>query len=246
MLIKDARLLVSKGARENRYRPAIDPLFRSAAVAHGPAVVGVILSGLLDDGTAGLGAIKRCGGIAVVQDPKDAAYPDMPRSAIENVDVDHCVTIGDMGRLLEKLASGSRGGRKAVPEDVRVEAVIAERVLSDVAQVNGLGKQVPYNCPNCGGVLWEMEQPRAKRYRCHTGHSFTSTALLASQSEKIEETLWVSLRMFEERKNMLNNMARDATRPGPKKSYLETIKETQVHIERIRDILRANPRNNAS
>jgi two-component system, chemotaxis family, protein-glutamate methylesterase/glutaminase len=246
MLIKDSRLLVSKGARENRYRPAIDPLFRSAAVAHGPSVVGVILSGLLDDGTAGLGAIKRCGGVAVVQDPKDAAYPDMPRSAIENVDIDHCVPVGDMGPLLEKLARGLHGGRKSVPEDVRIEAVIAERVLSDVGQVNGLGDQVPYNCPNCGGVLWEMTQPQAKRYRCHTGHSFTSTALLASQSEKIEETLWVSLRMFEERKNLLNNMARDASSTGRKKSYIDTIKETQIHIERIRDILRGRPRRGAN
>jgi two-component system, chemotaxis family, protein-glutamate methylesterase/glutaminase len=117
--------------------------------------------------------------------------------------------------------------------------VIAERVLSDVAQVNGLGRQVPYNCPNCGGVLWEIDDPDAQRYRCHTGHSFTAPALLTSQSEKIEETLWISLRMFEERKNLLNNMAKRDTRAKGKSSYRQRAEETNVHIERIRAMLLA-------
>jgi two-component system, chemotaxis family, protein-glutamate methylesterase/glutaminase len=237
LLIKGAKLLVTKGARENRYRPAIDPLFRSAAVSHGPAVVGVILTGLLDDGTAGLSAIKRCGGISVVQDPKDAAYPGMPQSALENVAIDHCVPLGVMGPLLERLTREPRGKTKSTPDDIRTEAVIAERVLSDVAQVEGLGDQVPYNCPNCGGVLWQMSEPKIGRYRCHTGHSFTASALLTSQDEKIEETLWVSLRMLEERKNLLNHMAQ--TESGViKKSAAERAHEAESHIARIREMLR--------
>jgi two-component system chemotaxis response regulator CheB len=123
-------------------------------VAHGARVIGVVLSGLLDDGTAGSMAIKRCGGVTVVQDPKDAAYSPMPQSAVDNVDIDYCVAVADMGALLMKLASQPRGRTKKAPRDVRTEALIAERVLSDVKQVNGLGAQVPYNCPNCGGVLW--------------------------------------------------------------------------------------------
>lgn len=237
LLVKERTVLVTKGARENRYRPAIDPLFRSAAVTHGPSVIGVILTGTLDDGTAGLIAIKKCGGITVVQDPKDAAYPDMPQSALNNVDVDYCVPIADMGRLLGKLVHELPGEPRLVPDDIRTEATIAERVLSDVAQVNGLGSQAPYNCPNCGGVLWQMENIDIQRYRCHTGHSFTADALLASQSEKIEETLWVSLRMFEERKNLLNNMAQNEIRSKGKQSYAERVKETEVHIERIRQML---------
>jgi two-component system, chemotaxis family, protein-glutamate methylesterase/glutaminase len=229
LLVKKNKVVVSKGARENRNRPGIDPLFRSAAVAYTSRVIGVVLTGMLDDGTAGLIAIKKCGGVTVVQDPNDAAYPGMPQSALNNLKVDHCVPISDMGHLLETLSHQPAGKSKPIPKDIRSEALIAERVLSDVAEVNSLGKQVPYNCPNCGGVLWEMDSPDVPRYRCHTGHSFTLPALLESQSEKIEETLWISLRMFEERKNLLNS-THDAF-------AVARAKETQIHIERIRAIL---------
>jgi two-component system, chemotaxis family, protein-glutamate methylesterase/glutaminase len=239
LLLKEHRLLVTKGARENRYRPGIDPLFRSAAVAHGSRVIGVVLTGMLDDGTAGLMAIKRCGGVTVVQDPTDAAYSGMPVSALDNVDVDYCVRIAEMGPLLAKLVVQAHGRNKAVPSDIRTEAVIAERVLSDVAQVNGLGKQVPYNCPNCGGVLWEIATPGEKRYRCHTGHSYTGPTLLASQSEKIEELLWVSLRMFEERKNLLTSMSKTTAHRSLKLSALQRVREAQGYIDRIRGMLLA-------
>jgi two-component system chemotaxis response regulator CheB len=174
LLIKKDHVLVTKGARENRYRPGIDPLFRSAAATHGNAVIAVVLTGLLDDGTAGLMAVKKCGGITIVQDPKEAAYSEMPRSALNNMDVDHCATISEIAGLIEKYAKKVPGKRRFVPDAIRIEAEIAERVLSDVAQVSGLGKQVPYNCPNCGGVLWEMTAAGLVRYRCHTGHSFTA------------------------------------------------------------------------
>ncbi len=241
LLVKKETLLVTKGARENRCRPAVDPLFRSAAVTHGSSVIGVLLTGTLDDGTAGLVAIKKCGGVTVVQDPKDAAYPEMPQSALAHLKVDHCVPLAEMGQLLEKLIRKPPGKSKPIPQDIRTEARIAERVLSDVAQVNTLGDQVPYNCPNCGGVLWEMNNPDLQRFRCHTGHSYTTTTLLASQSEKIEETLWVSLRMLEERKNLLNNMECKTLNSKEKKTcYTERVQETNVHIEKIRDMLREN------
>jgi len=229
LLVKKNKVLVTKGARENRNRPGIDPLFRSAAVTHTSRVIGVVLTGMLDDGTAGLIAIRKCGGITVVQDPKDASYPGMPQSALNNLKVDHCVPIREMGRLLETLTKERPGKSTPIPQDIRTEAEIAERVLSDVAGVDTLGSQVPYNCPNCGGVLWEMDSPDVPRYRCHTGHSFTLPALLESQSEKIEETLWISLRMFEERKNLLNSTHAAFA--------VQRAKETQIHIERIRAIL---------
>jgi two-component system chemotaxis response regulator CheB len=237
LLLKTDRMLVTKGARENRNRPGIDPLFRSAAVTHGPAVIGVVLTGMLDDGTAGLIAIKKCGGVTVVQDPGDAAYSGMPTSALENAGVDYCVPLAGMGSLLTRLVSQRPGKRKAVPPDVRTEAVIAERVLSDISQVNTLGEQVPYNCPGCGGVLWELDARGEKRYRCHTGHSYTERSLLASQSEKIEEMLWISLRMFEERKNLLTSMATGARHPALKTSHRSRAKEAQGYIDRIRGLL---------
>jgi two-component system chemotaxis response regulator CheB len=236
LLVKTDRMLVTKGATENRQRPGIDPLFRSAAVAHGARVIGVVLTGMLDDGTAGLLAIKRCGGMAVVQDPTDAAYSGMPMSAVANVKVDFCVPLAAMGALLATLVAQPRGIRKPVPRDVRIEAEIAERVLSDVSQVNGLGAQVPYNCPGCGGVLWEMDTPGGTRYRCHTGHAYTAATLLASQSEKIQEMLWISLRMFEERKNLLTSMARRSGKVA-RAGAARRIKETQGFIDRIRGLL---------
>jgi two-component system chemotaxis response regulator CheB len=245
MLVKERVILVTKGARENRSRPAIDPLFRSAAVTHGAKVIGVLLSGMLDDGTAGMIAIKKCGGVTVVQDPAEAMYPGMPQSAIDNADVDHVVPLAAMGGLLEQLSREHSGKRKAIPKDIQIEAEIAERVLSDVDEVEGLGKQVPYNCPDCGGVLWEMDAPDLPRYRCHTGHAFTQPALLAGQSEKIDETLWIALRMFEERKNLLNSIVLREGKRGSI-SAAQRAKETQIHIERLRAMLMSSTVNTAA
>jgi two-component system, chemotaxis family, protein-glutamate methylesterase/glutaminase len=237
LLVKKTQMLVTKGARENRHRPGIDPLFRSAAVNHGPHVIGVVLTGMLDDGTAGLMAIEKCGGVTVVQDPGEATYPGMVQSALANLRVDHCVRLAQMGPLLDKLTRERAGPRKPIPEDVKTEAIIAERVLSDLGAVNDLGDLVPYNCPNCSGVLWNMTDSDIQRFRCHTGHSFTAASLLASQSEKIEETLWIALRMFEERRNLLNTMASQSTARGT--STEARAREAKVHIERIRAILLA-------
>lgn len=237
LLLRKDVMLSTKGARENRCRPAIDPLFRSAAVAHGSRVIGVLLTGMLDDGTAGLVAIQRCGGITVVQDPAEATYPGMPSSALANVAVDHCVRIAQMGALLDKLCRQRASRSTPIPEDIKTEARIAERVLSDVARVDSLGSRVPYNCPNCGGTLWEMTSHDIQRFRCHTGHSYTAASLLSSQTEKIEETLWICLRMFEERRNLLHSMTRGGGAKGT--SVAARAEEAEQHIERIRAMLLA-------
>ncbi len=233
----DLKMLVTKGAQENRYRPAIDPLFRSAAVGFGTGVIGILLTGYLDDGTAGMKAIERCGGTCIVQDPEDAEYPAMPKNAINNVKVDYCLPISEMGALLYQLIPQKLRKSIPVPSDISIEAKIAERVLSDLASVNKVGNQVPFNCPGCGGVLWKVEKNSSSRYRCHTGHAYTAAALLAEQTEKIEETMWTALRMFEERKNLLTEMARGEKGVGSK-SALERAKTSQVHIDRIRAILK--------
>lgn len=237
LLLVRGKMLVTKGARENRYRPAIDPLFRSAAVAYGKGVVGIILTGYLDDGTSGMMAIKRCGGICIAQDPADAAHPDMPQSVIKHVGTDYCVPLAQMGALLVKLAARKVGVSKKPPADLVIEAKIAQRVVSDLKSVETLGSQVPFNCPDCGGVLWQMEHGELLRYRCHTGHAFSSAALLAQQGEKIEETLWVALRMFEEHQNLISRMG--SSQKDLPSSVLERVKESQVHIDRIRAMLKA-------
>jgi two-component system chemotaxis response regulator CheB len=242
VLLKPTTVIVTKGARENRYRPAIDPLFRSAAVTHGASVIAVVLTGLLDDGTSGSVAVRSCGGTVVVQEPSDADYAEMPRSALD-AKVDHCVPLREMGALLLELANEPAGKSKRVPVDVLIEATIAERVLSDVSAVNKLGKQVPYNCPGCGGVLWEVETSASLRYRCHTGHSFSAATLLSEQSAKIEETLWITLRMLEERRNLLRTM-RHRGKAG--RTILEREADTDTHIERIRALLTAGGEPKAS
>lgn len=236
LMINKSAIMVTKGARENRSRPAIDPLFRSAAVAHGSKVIGLLLTGQLDDGTAGLVAIKRCGGICVVQDPKEAAYPAMPANALQHAKIDHCVPIPEMGALLSTLLQRRPTKSPPVPRDIAIEAKIAERVLSDLQSVDAIGKQVPFNCPGCGGVLWEVFQGASMRFRCHTGHSYTAPVLLAEQTAKIEETLWVVLRMLEERRNLLSKLAR-SNRGAQARSSAERVQESAIHIDRIRAML---------
>ncbi len=239
LMVSKGKILITKGAQENRARPAIDPLFRSAAVVYGNSVIGVLLSGYLDDGTAGLTVIKRCGGICVVQDPADAAYSEMPQNALNQVKVDYCLPLAEMGALLTTLAGQQRGKGQPVPvpADIAIEAKIAERVLSDLPSVEALGKQVPFNCPGCGGVLWQVgSKGKQLRYRCHTGHAYTAAILLAEQNAKIEETLWVTLRMFEERRNLLTTMLESGTASV---STAERIEQSKVHIERIRAMLRS-------
>ena len=234
---EDLKMLVTKGAHENRSRPAIDPLFRSAAVSFGTGVIGILLTGYLDDGTAGMKAIKRCGGTCIVQDPEEAEYPAMPKNAVNNVKVDYIIPIPEMGPLLYQLIPRKLRKSVPVPSDVSTEAKIAERVLSDLASVNNVGDQVPFNCPGCGGVLWKVEKDSNSRFRCHTGHAYTEASLLAEQTKKIEETMWTALRMFEERKNLLTDMARGKKGVGSQ-SALERAKMSQVHIDRIRAILK--------
>jgi two-component system chemotaxis response regulator CheB len=200
LLLKTDRMLVTRGAHENHHRPAIDPLFRSAAVAHGSRAIGVVLTGRLDDGTAGLVAIKRCGGVAVVQDPRDSAHAGMPLSALDNVDIDFCVPIAEMGPLLTTLARQACGKMKAVPHDLRIESVIAERVLSDISEPHGPGAP-------------------------------------ASHDEKVEEMLWISLRMFEERKNLLFRLTKREGHSTLKSATRRRARETQGYIDRIRGML---------
>lgn len=243
LIDRGLKLLVTKGAHENRSRPAIDPLFRSAAVAFGTGVIGILLTGYLDDGTSGMKAIKECGGICIVEEPEEAEYPDMPRNALNNVKVDYCLPISEMGALLDKIIPQKLQKSKPVPREILIEAEIAERVLSDLPSVNKVGDQVPFNCPGCGGVLWKVGKDSNLRFRCHTGHAYTAAFLLAEQTSKIEETMWTALRMFEERKNLLTEMARGEKGVGSK-SALERAKMSQTHIDRIRAILKTDESNN--
>jgi two-component system chemotaxis response regulator CheB len=241
LLVKDSHLLVTKGPRENNYRPAADALFRSAAVEYDSHTIGVVLTGMLHDGTAGLDFIKRCGGVAVVQDPADAEFPSMPESALRNVAIDYVVPLDQMGRLLTDLVSSDPAPKAAgvatpIPPELKLEAAIAERVVGTTEEVTKLGHQVPLTCPDCGGSLWEINTGSVLRYRCHTGHAFTADALADSTQHTLEETLWVALRMMEERKNLLASMASHGEGHW-NVQQAERVVEIKRHINRLREFL---------
>jgi two-component system chemotaxis response regulator CheB len=207
LLLHDGHILLRRGPHENMSRPAIDPLFRSAACSFGAQVIGVVLSGALNDGTAGLRAVKRCGGVAVIQDPAEAAVPDMPRSAERYVKVDHAVPVAAMGALLARLAAAPAGRTPEIPADICLEAAIAAQELKDMTRERQLGDPSPFSCPECGGTLWELVDGSMVRYRCHIGHAYTAEAMLAAETDEIEQLLSRLLRTHRDRAELVHRMA---------------------------------------
>jgi two-component system chemotaxis response regulator CheB len=205
LLLEPGCVRVIRGPKENGHRPAIDPLFRSAATAYGNRVIGVVLSGNLDDGTAGLQQIKRRGGIAVVQDPDEALYPGMPTSAIANTAVDHVVPIDRMPALLAELA------RQPAEEESMTEldpppgekGAMRDNWLDDEKQPPSV-----YTCPECHGTLFEVRDTEAiPHYRCRVGHGFTTETLMVGQADVLEAALWTALRALEEHTSLARRMA---------------------------------------
>lgn len=240
MLLKPELIQVVHGPRENRTRPAIDPLFRSAAVNFGARVIGVILTGMLDDGTAGLIAVKRCGGLAIVQDPEDAVYPSMPQSALDHVAVDYCLPLSDLGMWLNRLAVTPVGAWIDPPEDLILENRLTERAMSGEPLADRADPPSPLNCPECGGPMWNTGNDDLRRYRCHVGHGFTLRALLAEQEHAVEQSLWVALRTLQERARVLGNLATEEHAKGRTNIasvFVERAAESTTHAERIKKLL---------
>lgn len=205
---------LGSGPRENMARPSIDPLFRSAALAFGPRTIGVILSGGLNDGASGLEAIKRCGGLAVVQSPADAEAADMPRAALSVVDADYVAPAEEIGPLLAGLAGGEAGPEGQCPDDLRLEVDIALGERLGARRLGRLADSVALTCPECSGVLSEIRGAKPMRFRCQTGHAVTADILGDHQDGAVEEALRVALRVVEERVELVTKMAEEARRLG--------------------------------
>lgn len=213
LLVENNHIRIVHGPKENRHRPAVDPLFRSAARWYGSRVIGIVLTGSLDDGTAGLLSIKQRGGIAIVQDPEDALCGDMPRNAIETVDVDYIVRLNQIPKLLQQLvpqevAGNGVGGSRQLMK----ETEIAELDMDAIEDENRPGTPSTFACPECGGVLWELSGEKILRFRCRVGHAYTANSLSVEQSEQMEGALWAAMRALEEGASLALRMAEKAAR----------------------------------
>lgn len=249
LLVEQGYVRVVRGPKENRHRPAVDPLFRSAARAYGTRVVGVVLTGALDDGTAGLLAVKRRGGVTVVQDPDEALYSGMPGSALKNVQVDYCLSLAKIGPLLVQMSQEPvpDGKTYPIPEEMEKEVRIAAMETNALNQHEQVGTPSAFSCPDCGGVLWEIQDGDILRFRCRTGHAFSPESVLAEQSEELEKALWAALKTLEEKVSLSQRIAQKAHSHGHEwlaRSFEEKLREANGHAMLLRKILLAGTMSN--
>jgi two-component system chemotaxis response regulator CheB len=232
--IEGSHIQLSRKASENGHRPAVDVLFRTAARSFGPRVVGVVLTGNLDDGTAGLAMIKRRGGKAVVQDPKEADYPSMPESAIANVAVDHVLPLGDIAAAIRRLVY-----EPPAPEDYRQEEPDAMNERDD-EDGSLTGTPSALTCPACGGSLFEKPGEQILHFRCRTGHAYSPESLAANQTETLDAALWAALRSLEETAALARRMekrAREHDNPAGSQRYQQRAREAEKHAALLRSML---------
>jgi two-component system, chemotaxis family, protein-glutamate methylesterase/glutaminase len=231
MLLEDRGITLTRAPRENGHRPAVDPLFRSAARAHGPRVIGVLLSGANDDGTAGLQAVKLGGGATLVQDPADALYPTMPRSAIRHGTADHVASVAQLPDELRRLVDTPVEKADNEPGK-RMEAKPSQPDRADrgheSGEISGL------TCPECGGALWETHEGDLARFRCHVGHAYSPSSLETDQAQALEMALWAALRSLQERGDLFRRLAR---RSAAGRRFLERAEACDEHAAVLRRLI---------
>jgi two-component system chemotaxis response regulator CheB len=241
LVVTDGQMALAKGPRENGHRPAIDPLFRTAADAFHSHVAGVVLSGTLDDGTVGLHCIKDAGGATLVQDPADALYRDMPDNAIAYVHPDYVQPVEELVDTLVRLtASAPTNGRR--PDPMRPRDDLPDAAPAPSAEIAQPGQMVAFSCPDCGGTLWETEAGGTTSYRCRVGHAFTLNNLVARQGESVERALWTAYRALEERSAMSRRIARRLAERGREESAERFERQAEVaerNASELKDVLGA-------
>lgn len=240
-----ARLI--HGPKENHCRPAIDPLFRSAAAAFQENAIAVILTGYLDDGTVGLQAVKSCGGLAIVQDPIEAEAVDMPASAIEHVNVDRVLRLSEIGPVLVELTADADTTPGAVPIHpapvvpswIEIENRIAG-LESDMEDLDRIGKPSSLTCPDCSGALWEVDADGPLRYLCHTGHAFTAKVLEALQRDVVEDAIWGAIRALHEQERLFKTLCeREAKAHHAERAaeYAAKAAQAKARSQTLRDVI---------
>ncbi len=240
LIVKHGHVRVTRGPREDRWRPSINVLFRSAAVAYGPRVIGIVMSGMLDDGTRGLAAVKACGGIAVVQDPSEADFPDMPENALANVAVDLRLKFAEMNHEIERLVRERAPAGGQPPAYLLREVRVAEMGASVSYPETESGKASVMQCPECGGPMFEHAGKGEAHYRCLVGHAWDGLSLLAASDERLEGTLWAAIHQFEQRTNLLAKLAERERSNGRERSsihYENLANEARDHARMLRHLL---------
>jgi len=242
LIIQEGIVRVAHSASENGVRPAVDPLFRSAARVYGPRVIGVVLTGALDDGTAGVAAIKEAGGVTIAQDPDEAFSPGMPRSAISTGMVDHVIVLRDIPLLLTALVEEDAPPAPASsgPHMRPMEPDLAEMPLALKGE-DRPGRPSVFTCPECHGTLWEADEARVLRFRCRVGHIYSAESMLAAQTDEVDRALWVALRTLEERAALAHRLAergRGRSQHWVDKAFSQRAREAEREASQIRALLK--------
>lgn len=232
LVIQNGHLGVIRGPKENRHRPSVDVLFRSAARAYGNHVIAVVLTGTLDDGAAGMLAIQHRGGTTVVQTPADAMYPNMPNAVLRSMTPDYVVALREMGALLVKLVRAAPLHAE-LPKTalLKKDTNIVEMNMETMADDDKPGKPSAFACPECHGVLWEITDGKLLRFRCRVGHAYSSESMEQAHGESVEATLWAALRSLEESAALSRRLAaRDHSKLAARYHDTADTKERQVDI----------------
>ncbi|MDX1838366.1 chemotaxis protein CheB [Legionella taurinensis] len=241
MVIDDGHIATQEGPKVNHSRPAIDPLFYSAALHYKEKTIGILLSGMLDDGSAGLLAIKKCGGITLVQDLKEAEYPDMPKNALKNVPIDYCLNVREMAALLIELVTKKIKNNSAPSSDIQMLELEFAMNYMPAHRVNMDEIATPsvFTCPDCQGVLWKIKDDNFERYRCHVGHAFSRDGLVDAYEQSTETALWAALRALEEKEKLAHNVAEKARemKSENEKYFAQKAEEARRYVDTIRGLL---------
>ena len=240
LLLDGDRVVHSRGPRENGHRPAVDVLFRSAARSAGPRVVAVVLSGTLDDGSAGLVAVRSRGGLALVQDPADAMYDGMPANALAAAGADHVAPVARIPALLSELVRREVLAPAAPPALQEEETAVARFDLDVIDSDDHPGDPSGYSCPDCSGALWRIDEGGPLRFRCRVGHAWSAESLVNEQSVTMDNALWMALRSLEERAALSREIARRAEeggRPLTARQFTQKAAETASAAVVLRDLL---------
>src|SRR5579871_853404 len=241
LLLEDDHVRLGRGPRENNARPAIDPLFRSIAVCCGSRAIGVVLTGSLGEGAAGLQVLQQCGGITVVQDPADAAYPEMPANALRLLRPDHVASLRDVPRLLSRLVREPAGEPVQAPTSIETEVEIARSGNTSMSTMDHIGRRSVLTCPDCNGVMWEIDEGDVVRYRCHVGHAYTADLMSLALDENLRRALASAARTLDERIALCGKLHRQASETGHRllaESWARKLREAEEEAKVLRESMK--------